>query len=1157
MLSLFRFAYVMAVGRTVSGWRLELVLFGGILLAVSLMASGVIFSDLLANAALRDALARAEPQDVNLVVRTFSSQDDPPDIAGRARAFEERDLFVEQSVIAPIEPYLEERSRYIETATFFFQGRPHLETDRDTRPRGQIYHLTGLAERARLLQGQWPSGTGAPALRQAQDSRQAQEPVNVAVDRLGAELLDMDVGEIMEVFPATIFDDATPIQVRIVGIFQLNDPDDEFWYGLSYASSRKDDRWTLIPLYTGEEALITRVLGSYPSLYAETTWHLFPDHERLRAERIVEVQGLIAGIERGVSVGLKNSSYSIRLDTLLRDFEEELLLARLPLLLMLFLVVGILVYYLSLVAGLIVRSRSIEIAMLKSRGATVWQLGVLGLGEGLLLAIPAVVAGPFLALGIVELLGVIFFRFSGTEGILTGIPVELSLPAFLMGIAGGALAVLVFTISTFVASRRGNVEARQSSARPPTSNLLHRYYLDVALLAVIGLLWWQLQSRGAFLVQSLGSSELSIDYTLLLGPVLGLLAAGLIVLRLFPWAAAILARVAEPFGPPWVVHVIRHLSRDPMTPAMLVVLVMLATSLGIMGSVFSTTLERGQRERAMYEAGADLRFQVSPGSVSGAQAGTLRGLGEVGGLAETYRTPAYLTTTGFSTSATLLAVDADTIDEVAWFRDDFAGGRSIEELADLLKGTAAPSSITQAAGGIPIPADATGLVVWARPGGSAQYVSLWARLVDSQGRALDALVGNIEVARWERLELELTPEGLVSERQRRGAVVPDYEPPFTLVSLLVRSGLRENDGGAVFLGEIQAVTPQGSIPLHDFQSTDGWRPVEDFRRPGLYALETSAAAGTGGRLHPNPPPEGEGIVEGRPDSQFDVSGRFSWAPGGVGLTGIRAGGPDEPVPAIVNSEFLEISDAAVGDTVVLGLSTHALQLLIVEEIDYFPTLDPRDLPFAVVDLSRFETATIHYSPRILRGPNEIWIAAEDAPLDGEDLLTVLRNEGASVRKVLDAPSMVAQRLDTPLVNAGWGALLVLLFLAISLASASGLMLFSHLDARERQTEFAMLTTLGISQGQMQGVVWAGLFTMVIFGVGLGTLLGWLLGSSLLPLMEVAEEGTRVTPSLLLTADWQRILVSYAILGVVTALCGLWLTWLTGKLQLHQVLRLGE
>ena len=42
---------------------------------------------------------------------------------------------------------------------------------------------------------------------------------------------------------------------------------------------------------------------------------------------------------------------------------------------------------------------------------------------------------------------------------------------------------------------------------------------------------------------------------------------------------------------------------------MLIVLVMLTTALGVMGSAFSSTLERGQRERALYEAGADLRIQ--------------------------------------------------------------------------------------------------------------------------------------------------------------------------------------------------------------------------------------------------------------------------------------------------------------------------------------------------------------------------------------------------------------------------------------------------------------------------------------------------------------------------------------------------------------------
>ena len=96
MMSLLRFAYVMAIGRAVSGWRLEAVLFGGVLLAVALMASGVIFSDLLSNAALRDALLRSDPEDVNFAVRSFSSRDDPPDVEGRSKVFRDRNSYVKE-----------------------------------------------------------------------------------------------------------------------------------------------------------------------------------------------------------------------------------------------------------------------------------------------------------------------------------------------------------------------------------------------------------------------------------------------------------------------------------------------------------------------------------------------------------------------------------------------------------------------------------------------------------------------------------------------------------------------------------------------------------------------------------------------------------------------------------------------------------------------------------------------------------------------------------------------------------------------------------------------------------------------------------------------------------------------------------------------------
>ena len=530
----------MAIGRATSGWRLEAVLFGGILLAVALMASGVIFSELLSNAALRDALDRSETKRVNFTVRSFTSGDDPLDAEGRKAAFGARDQFVLRNVQQPIEPFLKDHSRFIKASTFFFQGHPHLELEREIRPRGPLVHLTGLDGRIRVLEGQWPTGTGPPK----------REPVRVAVDELGAQLLAMGIGDTMEVFPATLFDDSRPITVQIAAIFEVLDPSDDFWYGLSAASSRKDDRWTLVPLFASEEDLLGQVLGAYPSIYVDTTWYFYTDPESMPASQIVEVQRLLNQIERTVTVGLVNASYYIQLDNLLREFEQELLLASLPLLLMLLLVVAILTYYLALMAGLIVRSRRSEITLLKSRGATAPQIAILALGEGLVVATPAVIAGPYVALGLIKLLGFLFFRLSGASGEPLSVAVGISQFAFILGIAGGVLAVAVFTVATYLASRQGGAEARQTGSSPPTSNFFHRYYLDFALLAFIGLVWWQLQSRGTFLVQSLGSRELAIDYTLLLGPVLGLVASGLIGCVPFPGQPASLPGSPVRWPPP-------------------------------------------------------------------------------------------------------------------------------------------------------------------------------------------------------------------------------------------------------------------------------------------------------------------------------------------------------------------------------------------------------------------------------------------------------------------------------------------------------------------------------------------------------------------------------------------------------------------------------
>ena len=222
--------------------------------------------------------------------------------------------------------------------------------------------------------------------------------MEVAVDTLGAKLLGLGPGDQMQVFPAASFADPPSIAVNIVGTFHRTDPEDEFWFGAGRVFSFESDRWTIIPLFTTEEAVFQQVIGPYPGLYTDTTWFYYLDRQAVPAKKVDTLQSMILGAKADVLLNLRNSGTSIKLDQVLDDHQEQLMLARIPLFLIIFLVTGILVYYLALVAGLMVRARSTEIAMLKSPGCHHASGGVVvasgGTAAGGARGDPGPIAGP-------------------------------------------------------------------------------------------------------------------------------------------------------------------------------------------------------------------------------------------------------------------------------------------------------------------------------------------------------------------------------------------------------------------------------------------------------------------------------------------------------------------------------------------------------------------------------------------------------------------------------------------------------------------------------------------------------------------------------------------------------------------------------------------
>ena len=478
-------------------------------------------------------------------------------------------------------------------------------------------------------------------------------------------------------------------------------------------------------------------------------------------------------------------------------------------------------------------------------------------------------------------------------------------------------------------------------------------------------------------------------------------------------------------------------------------------------------------------------------------------------VAEAFRGTGSLLTQGFSgTRLSLLAVDSDKLDQAAWFRSDFAGGQTLSQLAAELNPASNGAVGVTGAGnggnfgdGIELPRDATMLAVWANPGRPGTRLTLKARLRDSRGYHFDSFLGEPEARGWQRLSGELVP----APSRSRDPEPPELSPPFTLLNLQVASRVGINEPGILFLDELTAETPGGEQVVADFQTLEGWQVIEDYTRPGLYALESSAAVAR---------------AEGR------RSVAFSWAPGGVGLRGIRPGLAAEPVPVIVSPEVLDIANAESGDVMTLSVSTFAFPVRIAAVADYFPTLDPREQPFVVLDLETFNRRGHAHGRRLAAGPNEVWVGADD-PYRAESLITAaLDDRGLRIDESLLAADEIRLRVGQPLANASWSGLLALMFLALALASASGVILFSYIDTGERRTEFALLRTLGSSAGQLNGMVWFNLLLVMVCGVALGTWAGQQIGSAILPVLEVAEGGVRVTPPMALQTNWLTLLAAY-------------------------------
>jgi len=1119
-MSMFFSAWRLVVRRSLANWRLLSCVIIGVLVAVALLSSTPLYSNVLSDLGLAHALSEQTPEllDVHIYAPNY-----PLDYAD----YQKGQAFIDQQASRNISKVIRQEERYIRSQTFYAAWTDRPIPDDSDRPRGYWQVFTGLEKHITLVSGRYPNPI--PSGLSPEELADPGLEIEAMIGSQTAERFGVGVDDRL-LFISTQGNPPQQITVKLTGIIDPTDPKEEYWFLYSDMFTVAGDGPLTAPLFIPEQTLFDGISRIVPYATATYHWFYYVDVGKINTQNAAAIETGIKRMSEQIITELPNSSLLTSIDSVISSYQQKLLYTQIPLFLLVFQIVGIILYYVVTVANMVIERQSTEIALLRSRGASTLQIFNVYFMEGLIISAFGGAAGPFLGAFVFSLLGrtAPFIPLSG-GGLL---PVRLTTSVFLLAAGAAVLCLFALLVPAIQAARRGVVHQRQHAARPPRAPFWQRFYLDLVLLVIGGVLYWEMRERGSFLTEHIFEGT-DIDPLLLITPILLMVAVAIVFLRLFPLIIGLAARLGKYVTNASMMLGLLYMARNPIHYQRLVLLLMMAASVGMFSASFLGTLERSYDERVMYATGSDVRLEGLYDWTTGKDAlwDRYSGVAGVEEVSLAYRGSGQLGAQFAQVGFNIFAIEPESFKNVSWYREDFSE-KTLPELMALL---AEDQPVEQ---GIILPDGTEKICLWVRPVMAQPDLFVFVKIRDGKGYYRDYEMGSLGSEDWQCLEAELVKED--------SYFVPT--PPISLHSIYITrrgTGFWEPPRGVNF-DDLAVYGSFSSDPVivEDFEDLSEWRTV---------SLASSAWSSTG-----IPATNDTFTVDTQVVHNGGASGRFGWVSSwSFGYRGLYPNLDARPLSVITSRSFLSRAGVEVGDIVSIRMPGQFIPAVITAVVDYFPTLDPGEGAFIIANLDR--AANIRNLK--LGGesfyPNEVWLnVTDDEQLRGE-ALQILGSGKYLARQVYDRQEMLDIARADPLVAAGWGGILMVAFLGVILVSGLGFVVYSYLSAQGRQLEFAILRTQGFSLRQIIGLVGFEQLFIIITGMGIGTLIGLQLSTVMMPFLQLTERGQRVLPPFIAAIDWYTISIAYIILAVAFLFTISLVILFFSRVAIHRVLRMGD
>jgi putative ABC transport system permease protein len=482
--------------------------------------------------------------------------------------------------------------------------------------RGYAGFVEGIEPHITIIEGAAPAPTIPPG-----------EPLEVLMRPEVALEAGLQVGEILVLYDpggpsAQGPRPRTEIPVRIAGLWEANDPNADMWY-LSPASFRN-------VLLMPESAYVGALATQMRNAFYDLSWYTHFSGDRVRAQNVPGFLGRVSRAETRITSLLPGTYLELSPVEGLRRYQRTASAQTVLLLVFGIPVLGLILYFIMLIAGSSVERQRLEIATLKSRGASSGQVLGTYLLQGAFLGLVALFLGPQAGRLLAQLIG-------GAQQFLTfqlQAPLNVMITSTSLWFAVVALALALFAtlLPAMNAARMTIVHAKQDVGRaqwaPGRRPFWQRFFVDLQLLGASGYGYYLLKTQGRIAFLELGApGDPLANPILFLAPTLFIFSATLFCVRIFPLLTWLLSWLSARFNSLPILLALRNLARSSHAYAGLLLLLILTTSLGTFTASMTRTLDENLVARINYRVGADVVL------TEGAGVATLAEPGEAGQIA--------------------------------------------------------------------------------------------------------------------------------------------------------------------------------------------------------------------------------------------------------------------------------------------------------------------------------------------------------------------------------------------------------------------------------------------------------------------------------------------------------------------------------------------